>query len=295
MATKKSVPKKKPVPPMYQEPTPISLGICKVKGIDATGTVLLESPGSPSPELAAAGLVSADGKEVQFKGTVSIVKDGHMVRMTIRDVENDPHRMDLNARLRKYLESCLLRTFPHLGDRPAYISEADWQSHDLRTKLLAEMPVDAPGEAHDALRAAKLIQKMVDALVIEDEWSDGIERVICMAIDLGKLLQRGQVQRDFGEQVAVGRRNTQSRSEANATQMNSREQLKIEAEKRFHVLMAKLNRDETKVLKTMAGGSWGYRGKEDEDLTQKKNADGVYETAPKWPSKSTLYKWKKDW
>lgn len=205
MAKKKSASKGKPTPkkpdPMYPEPTPINATGWKLKGVDASGRVLLEAPGPPTPELVAAGLVSEDGKEANFKG-VPIVIDG---RMTIHNVENDARQMDLNARLGKYLKTCLLRTLPHLGDRPAYISEADWQSHEQRTKLLMELPVDAPGEAHDALRAAKLILRMTDELVNENEWSDGIGRVICLAIDLGKILQRGQVQLDHGVNVARGR------------------------------------------------------------------------------------------
>ena len=79
------------------------------------------------------------------------------------------------------------------------------------------------------------------------------------------------------------------------TKETERECLKSEAKNRYYVLREHFGGDETKALKAMAGCSWGQKAKNPADQTQRKNEEGVYVTVNKWPSKSALYEWRKEW
>ncbi len=172
-------------PAMYPEPATIEIKTPqKIVAFDPkTRTITIEGP--PPPELLAAE-------------------------------EANRHRLNLNARIKQYALSCVLRIEPHWGERPKHISPAKWKNRELRVRAMAELPETAPADAHDALKALQTLNLLADELVEADDWPDAIDRALCYAIDLGQLLQRGQTQRDYGDIVDAGRRSKDRSITANS-------------------------------------------------------------------------------
>jgi hypothetical protein len=213
----------KQIPPVYPDPEPIELPRRKAVSFDeVTRTITLEGP--TPPEL-------------------------------IRLQEMAELRFNLPKRLSHYLTCSLICSLPHLGPRPAYFSNEDWLDHAKRTRLLVELPENAPAEAKDSLRCAKIIQQITDRLVAEDDWSDRMDEVICLAIDLGKLLQRVSVQIELGAQVAAGKVVVKARQSGAKKVAESAESRSAKAEKEFRRRLAQVKgqpRMKTAILKAMA-------------------------------------------
>jgi hypothetical protein len=237
----------KQIPPVYPEPEPIHLPPRKIVSIDeATRTITLEGPTPPE-----------------------LIKLHEMIEK----------RFNLPERLSHYLKCSLQITLPHYGTRPAYVSQTDWESHESRIRRLVELPENAPAEAKDSLRCAKIIQQITDRLVAEDDWSDRMDEVICLAIDLGKLLQRVSVQIELGAQVAAGKVVEKARQSGAKKVAESAESRSAKAEKEFRRRLAQVKgqpRMKTAILKAMA---------------KVRDPDG----RPVYGSYSTLKRYSKDW
>lgn len=203
--------KKKTVPAMYPKPDPIRL----------------------SKPLK---FVSVDKKTRNVELECSDADDAALLRATHASALR---RHDLRERLNGCLASCQILIIPHFGDRPPYITVAKWKSLEQRLRLLRSLPENAPAEAHSALEAVQTIFQILDKLVNADHVTAEIERAICLAIDLGQLLQRSQTQIDHGEAVDVGRRNVRARSEANSAKSRKSQDQSALAETEFNRLMAK--------------------------------------------------------
>jgi len=216
--------KNKPIPPMYPKPDSIRLCGLQIVSVDKkTRTVHLQGEGSPPPALLAA-------------------------------IEAERRRLDLTARLTGYAQSCLMQIMPHFGERPKYISAAKWRDNEQRVRLIRDLPDDAPAHARDALMAVKTISRIADALMTAGDYPDEIDRAICLAIDLGQLLQRNQTQIDYGETVDAGKRNVQARNAANQTKRNGSKSRSEVAESEFNRRMSGVNSDrmKTATLKNMS-------------------------------------------
>ena len=163
---------------------------------------------------------------------------------TIADGERK--RLDLNARLKGYAETCLARMLP-------FMSAAERRSA-TKGKLPNALPDTAPAEAHDALRAWHTLNQIVAELVKADDWPDELDRALCLAIDFGQLLQRGQVQIDYGQIVDSGRRNAESRDAANQAKRRDAEAKEQAAHAEFSRRMASATSDrmKTATLSNMA-------------------------------------------
>lgn len=238
---------RKTVPAMYPPSEPVQLPPQKIIGFDAeTRTITLEGP--TPPELLAA-------------------------------VEQEKLRLNLKARLCGYCETCLQRLEPCWGERPEAISRSQWLDQKLTTPqgCVIKLPKDAPAESRDAHLALIAIQWILKCLEQEGPISPLVSRAICMAIDLGQLLQRGQVQIDHGEAVDRGRRNIASTDTAISAKQRESQQKSAVAEAEFNRRMASRNlRLATATLKNMA---------------TIKDADGE----PKYGSLSQLKRYKKTW
>jgi hypothetical protein len=202
--------KKKPVPAMY--PKPETIKVAKPQKIVAVekkrGKLIgITIAGSPPPELLAAA-------------------------------EIERRRLDLNERLKGYVQSCGEQIHDHCGERPKNIPAAKWKDFNQRVRLIRELPDIAPAEAHEALRALQTLNSLVDELVKAGDYPEAVERAICWAIDLGQLLQRNHDQRVYGEAVDVGRRNVRSRSNANSVKSQKSEDKSQLAETEFNRLIA---------------------------------------------------------
>jgi hypothetical protein len=163
--------------------------------------------------------------------------------------EDESRRMDLNGRLKECALFCGRQVMPYFGERPSDITEE--------------------------------LQRMVRTLDAAGEFSDEIKHSLCLAIDLGILIQRCEAQYVFGSTVERGKAGDTRLKKELKTKDSNRERLRTEAGVRFRVLVARLDGDETRALKMMAGGSWGDQGKEPEDLIWKKNADNISGYFPK--------------
>ncbi len=159
----------KPIPAMYPPPAPIELPPQKIVAIDLkTKTITIE--GSPPPDLVAAA-------------------------------EMERRRLNLVERLTGYTKTLAMRITPHWGERPKHISLATWRNLEQRINAMDRLPENAPAPAQDDLLALQTLNRLVKELVNASDWPESIDRAICEAIDLGKLLQRGQTQIDHGKAV----------------------------------------------------------------------------------------------
>ncbi len=194
--------KQKHVPAIYPPPDSIKLPDQRIVAVNRkTRTITLA--GSPPPELVAAA-------EVERK------------------------RLDLTAKITGYAATCCARVMPHFGERPKNISAAKWRDIEHRIRLTHCLPVDAPPEAHDAFKALKTINRLVDALVAAGDYPEAIEHALCLAIDLGQLLQRGQTQIDVGPAVQRGKANVTALTTSNAARLQKSEARKRIAIARYH-------------------------------------------------------------
>jgi len=199
--------KNKTVPPMYPKSDSIKLGAAEIVAVDKkTRTVHLQCEGSPPEALLAA-------------------------------IEAERHRWDLIARLRAHKATLMARIEPHCGDRPKHIPAAKWRDFEQRTKLIADLPHNAPGEARDAFLALRTLSILNDALIELRDITPAIRQAVCSAIDLGMLLQRGQTQIDHGAAVDAGKRSVRSRTAANAKKSDNKLSRSEDAFSEFYQMM----------------------------------------------------------
>ena len=151
-------------------------------------------------------IIAVDIKRGKLAG-ITIEATPELRTQTQALIEIERHRIDLIARLRAYKAALLARIEPHCGERPKHIPLAKWRDIEQRTKLIADLPNDAPGEARDALLALRTLSILNDAMIVLRDITPAIRQAVCSAIDLGMLLQRGQTQIDHGEAVDRGRIN----------------------------------------------------------------------------------------
>lgn len=241
---------KKVVPAMYPPPETVHLSPRKIVAFDPeTRTVTLEGP-VPTELLKAAEL--------------------------------ERWRLDIKSRLATYCETCLKRMEPYWGKRPKGVPRSKWLDQKLLIPgdgqdQVISLPRSAPGEIQDAHRALIAILWIDRCLISERSVSRRMCIAICMAIDLGQLLQRGQVQIDHGEAADRGRRNIESTRKAKEAKSRGSLQRSIAAEAEFNRLMANRRpRQATDTLKQMA---------------EIKDANGD----PKYGSFSQLKRYKKNW
>ncbi len=138
-------------------------------------------------------------------------------------VETERERLDLIGRLRGYKALLLERVEPHCGKRPKQIPVVKWRDIAQRVKLIDRLVDDAPADVRHALLALHTLSHLNDALVKVRDITPEIRVAVCMAIDLGMLLQRGQVQIDFGADVDAGKRNRKSTVTANAAKQTAKQ------------------------------------------------------------------------
>ncbi len=235
-------------PAMYPAPAPVKLATPqKIVAVDLKSrTITIE--GLPPPELVAIAEIAQ-------------------------------RRLNLTARCQQYARTCLARIAPHWGERPKHISPAKWRNLEQRVKAMTELPATAPAEARDALKALHTLNRLVTELVEAGDWPESIERAICLAIDFGQLLQRGQTQIDHGKAVDRGKRSakaTVEASEAKHAKKNDRSELAL-----------------AEYVKRMATVT-GTRRKTD-TLKQMSQVMGDDSKTPKWGSLTTLKRWSRDW
>lgn len=210
--------------------------------------VLAIYPTSKSIELAPRKVVAVDLK------AHTITLEGPTPPELLAETEADRRRFDLNARLKGYAETCLQRVFPSLS-RSQQQSLAKKPKRATLTKLPDSLPDDAPAEARDALLALQTIHRITNELARVQDWPDEMDLALCLAIDLGQLLQRGQTQVDHGENVAAGQRNRIARSEAVLVKIKNKQD-RIEASRVEYIRRAKeINspRRKTDILRKMSG------------------------------------------
>ena len=180
----------KQIPDMFPLPAPVKLEKpLKIVAVDPeTGTFICE--GSPSPDLLAAA-------------------------------EIERRRMNLIERLRGYKETCLHRMKSHWGKRPKHIQPSQWNDMNARFRLIPTLqwPDNLPAKARHALEALQTLLKLDEELQNSNSLSGPIQRAICLAIDFGQLLQRGQTQIDHGATVDIGKRNAVGRAKAKVVKL----------------------------------------------------------------------------
>lgn len=203
--------------------------------------------------------------------TRTITIEGPTPPELLHAAEIERKRLDLNARLRGYAETCLKRLLPFLTPKERRAATKRKLPHSLRD--------DAPAEAHDALLTLKTLNRIVDELVQAGDWPDEIDRALCLAIDLGQLLQRGQTQLDHGANVDTGKRNKASTSDANRAKADRVKARKEAARQEYLRRMATTagNRKKNQTLTNMATVM---------------ETDGI---TPKYGSLGTLKRWSRDW
>lgn len=227
--------------------------------------------------------------------TKTITLEGPTPKEVIDLIEFERYRKQFVERFNGYYQSIGAEIAKHFGADSEHFAASKDRDHERLQRLARLLPDGTPTEAFLAMHAMLEISAMHAILAniktIPKVWAI----LLCHAIDLGKLLQLHHDQMGFGHDVAMGKRNQRSRTAANDTKAREREQLKAAAHARYQVLIKVPNATKTSVLKKMAGGKCGVQAKHDQDLTKKRNADGILETVPKWPGITTLYEWAKDW
>lgn len=235
---------KRMVPAIYPEPEPIELLPQEIIGYD--------------PE------------------TNTIILKGSMPRVIKDAEERERLRLDLNQRLKKYALVLGSRVARFISNYP-YGKTPKAAEKKLRSTRAKDLSIDATVEAHQALYSIHTMYRMVDELIAAGDYPDSIDRAICWAIDLGKLLERGQTQIDHGEAVDRGRKNMDAHAAAvagaTAKKQSRSEAARQEFEKR---LPLNPNRTPTDILNAMA--------------------EEEYENGkPRWGSIASLNRWKKEW
>lgn len=243
-AVKSTAGAKRHSPAMYPEPAPIELAKpLKIVPVDLkSGTWRIDGPTPPE-------------------------------MLAIEEVERQ--RLDLKGRLATYCENCLVRMEPYWGKRPEHVPRSQW----LAKKLDMKVPENAAGDIGDTLLSLKTMQGLLEYLEASGPISPNIRMALCLAIDLGQLLQRGQTQREYGETVDKGRRYRKSTS--GATEANS-----LGKKDRSEAAFAEFTRRMATVKET--------RRKTD-TLRRMSEVVGDDGTTPKWGSLATLKRWSKHW
>ena len=244
----------------------------------------------PKPiELPPRRIISYDPK------TNELVLEGSPPKELNDLVEFERRRLRFVERFNGYYQSIGVEISRHFGMDSEYLAATKAMDHERLRLLAQQLPQETPAVAYFALNAMVQISAINAILSKNKAIPPALSALLCHTIDLGKLLQLHHDQKQFGHDVALGKRNRRSRSDANKTKALEREQLKAAAHSRYQVLMRVPNATKSSVLKKMAGGKCGVQAKHAQDLTKKRNADGIMETVPKWPGITTLYRWAKDW
>ncbi|MCX7421344.1 MAG: hypothetical protein NT013_17620 [Planctomycetia bacterium] len=102
--------------------------------------------------------------------------------------------------------------------------------------------------------ALHTLNRLADELAEAGDYPDSVERAICLAIDFGQLLQRGQTQIDHGANVDKGKRNTKSVMGATEAKITKKDDRSEPARVEFFRRMATIKTPRMKIatLKNMS-------------------------------------------
>ena len=163
----------------------------------------------------------------------TITLEGPVPPELLQAIEQERRRLDLFSRLEAYGKRCLALVKPWIGERPQRVSSTAWENPEQLARLNIRLPENAPAEARDALLALRTQSRLLDQLMESGDLPESVNSAVCLAIDLGKLLQRTQTQLDYGSVVDTGKRAKRSTSVANDEKRRTTEEKKKSAHAEF--------------------------------------------------------------